>query len=241
MRLVDRLISFIFSLIFLVLSIVLILIGTGVIDPQMCIDLVQKNLLNEEIVKQGMFNPITITGIVLLLLSLKTTIFVSFLKEKSKAPITVKTNNGEVQIAQETIINTAKNQTLEYENVKEAQASMEKKARGVIIYEIIQVYTNTNIRELTEAIQSSVKSIVYATTGVNVLDVNIKIKNVYNGKRKEEPENKEIVIEPNVKVEEVVAPKKEEPKKEEVKKEDSKKEEEKPQENKVEEKKEENK
>ena len=72
---------------------------------------------------------------------------------------------------------------------------MAKKARGIIVYEVIQVYVNTNIRELTEAIQESVKKIIYATTGVNVIDVNIKVKNVYNGKRKEETEKQEKVEE----------------------------------------------
>ncbi len=188
MKFLDRLISFIFSLLFLVLSIVLILIGVGIIDPQMCIELVSERFLTRAIVAKGTFNPITITGIVLLLLSLKTTVFLSLFKVKNRAPIAVKTRNGEVQIAQDTIVNTAKNQTLEYENVREVQASMVKKNRGIIIYEAIQVYVNTNIRELTEAIQESVKQIIYATTGVNVLDVNIKVKNVYNGKRKDEPE-----------------------------------------------------
>ncbi len=198
MRFLDRLISFIYSLLFLMLAVVLILIGTGVIDPKLCLELLENNFLNNSVISKGIFNPITITGIVLLILSLKTTVFLSLFKVKSRAPISVKTRNGEVQITQETIINTAKNQTLEYENVREVQASMVKKSKGILIYETIQVYVNTNIRDLTEAIQESVKKIIYATTGVNVLDVNIKVRNVYNGKKKEEPSKTD---EPEVKVE----------------------------------------
>ncbi len=178
MKFLDRLISFVFSLMFLVLAIVLILIGVGAIEPEMCLEFVGNNFLNSKMVAQGLFNPITITGIVLLILALKTTVFLSLFKTRNRKPITVKTHNGEVQIAQETIINTARNQTLEYLNVREAQASMVKKSRGIVIYESIQVYVNTNIRELTEAIQESVKKIIYATTGVNVVDVNSKVKNV---------------------------------------------------------------
>ena len=202
MKLLDRLISFIFSLLFLVLAIVLILIGTGVIEPEMCIELVRDNFLNGDVVSTGFFNPITITGLVLLLLSLKTTVFLSLFKVKNRAPIAVENGEGEIQITQETIINTARSNTLEYENVREVQAGMAKKGKGIVIYETIQVYMNTNIRELTEAIQESVKKIVYATTGISVLKVNIKVKNVYNGKRKDDVEKQQLADEPaTVKVE----------------------------------------
>ena len=196
MKLLDRLISFIFSLLFLVLAIVLILIGTGIIEPEMCLELVRDNFLNGDVVSTGFFNPITITGLVLLLLSLKTTVFLSLFKVKNRAPIAVENGEGEIQITQETIINTARSNTLEYENVREVQAGMAKKGKGIVIYETIQVYMNTNIRELTEAIQESVKKIVYATTGISVLKVNIKVKNVYNGKRKDDVEKQQPADEP---------------------------------------------
>lgn len=186
MRIIDRIISFIFSLIMLVFSIVLILVGFRVIEPQLIIDILSTRFFSRDIINAEMFNVVAITGIVLLLASLKTTIFLSLFKIKSKAPIIVKTKNGEIQIAQETILNTAKSATLAFENVREVQNKMVKKGRGVVIYEIIQVYVNANIRELTADIQESVKNVVFSTTGVSVYDVNIKIKNVYTGKRKDE-------------------------------------------------------
>ena len=155
MRIIDRIISFIFSLIMLVFSIVLILVGFRVIEPQLIIDILSTRFFSRDIINAEMFNVVAITGIVLLLASLKTTIFLSLFKIKSKAPIIVKTKNGEIQIAQETILNTAKSATLAFENVREVQNKMVKKGRGVVIYEIIQVYVNANIRELTADIQES--------------------------------------------------------------------------------------
>jgi len=204
MRFLDKLISFIFSLVFLALAIVLILIGVGVIEPQVCIELLKNVFIDSNVLSQGIFNPVTITGVILLLLALKTTVFLSLFKVRHRTPISVKTQNGEIQIAQETIINTAKNQTLEFPNVKEVQASMVKKSKGIVIYEVIQVYVNTNIRTLTEAIQNSVKEIVLATTGVSVVDVNIKVRNVYNGKRKLDDTKTENDVEKEDKKEEVV-------------------------------------
>ena len=190
MRVLDRIISFIFSLIMLVVSIVLILIGIGKIEPEMIIDFLSTYVFNKEVISSGLFNPITITGIVLFLAALKTTVLLSLLKAKSKAPIVVKTKNGQIQIAQETIMNTARNATLSFDNIKDVQTSMVKKGKGVIIYENVQVYSNTNIRELTDDIQKEVKDKVTSTTGVVVNDVNIKIKNIYNGKKKETTDNK---------------------------------------------------
>jgi uncharacterized alkaline shock family protein YloU len=211
MRLLDRLISFIFSLLFLALAVVLIMLGIGAIEPQMCQGLLNQYVFNQEILKSGIFNPVTITGIVLLLCSLKTTVFLSLFKINDKKPIVVKHKNGEVQIAQETIVNTAKTATLSFDNVKDVQARMIKKRMGIVIYEVIQVYVNSNINELTEAIQYSVKDIIKSTVGVTVQDVNIRVKNVYAGK-KPEPEKKAEEVAPAV--EEVKAA---EPKVEEVK------------------------
>ena len=188
MRALDRLISFIFSIIILVVSITLILVGLRVIEPRVVSDLINTYALNEEIIGEKIFNPITITGLVLLVLSLKTTVFLSLFKVKSKAPITVKGKNGEVQIAQETIINTARNVALSYDNVKDVQAKMVKKRNGVIIYAIAQVYVDTNIRELVEAVQEDIKKTIMANIGVTVIDVNIKIKNIFATKKKEESE-----------------------------------------------------
>ena len=190
MRVLDRIISFLFSVIILIVSIVLILVGTKVIESQMIIDILGEKVFSETVISKGFFNPLTIAGIVLLLAALKTTIFLSLFKIRNKAPITVKTKNGEVQIAQETIINTARTATLTFDNVKDVQAKMVKKGKGVIVYEIIQAYVNSNLKELTLAIQEEVKQKVTSTTGVIVHDVNIKVKNVVNDKKRASTDHK---------------------------------------------------
>ena len=186
MRALDRLISFIFSIIILIISITLILVGLKIVEPRVISDLLSTYVLNENVINEKLFNPITISGIVLLILSLKTTVFLSLFKVRDRAPISVRGKNGEVQISQDTIINTARSVALSYDNIKDVQARMAKKGNGVIIYEIVQVYVDTNIRELVEAVQEDVKRTVMANIGVNVADVNIKIKNIFAQKKKEE-------------------------------------------------------
>ena len=175
MRALDRLISFIFSVIMLMVSVVLILVGVGVVEPQMLIDMLNEHVFVKDVIASNMFNAVTITGLVLLLASLKTTIFLSLFKVKDKAPILVKTQNGEVEIAQETIISTVKNVAVSFDNIKDVQATMQKRKKGVVIYAMGLVYANTNIRETIEEMQRQVKEMVKNTTCVHVLDVNIKV------------------------------------------------------------------
>ena len=186
MRALDRLISFIFSVIMLIVSVVLILVGIGVVDSQMIIDMLNQYAFAKDMINAEIFNPLTITGIVLFLASLKTTIFLSLFKVKDKSPILVKTPNGEVEIAQETITSTVKNVAMSFENIKDVQARMIKKRKGVAIYAMVLVYANSNIREITEEMQKQVKEVINATTGVNVLEVNIKVKNIYQKQKKNE-------------------------------------------------------
>ena len=157
MRALDRIISFIFSIIMLVISIVLILIGIGVVNPQMIIDMLNEHVFISDMITANTFNAVTITGIVVLLASLKTTVFLSLFKVKDKSPILVKTQNGEVEIAQETITSTVKNVGLSFDNIKDVQAKMIKKKKGVAIYAMVLVYAETNIRETTEEMQRQVK------------------------------------------------------------------------------------
>lgn len=194
MRALDRLISFVFSVIMLVVSVVLVLVGIGVVEPQMIMDMLGTHVFAKEVIAGNAWNTLTIVGIVLFLASLKTTIFLSLFKNKDKTPILVKTENGEVEIAQETITNTVRSVGVSFENIKDVQAKMVKKRKGVIIYAVVLVYTNSNIRAITEEMQSQVKEVIKATTGVSVLEVNIKVKNIYQ-KPKKNDEPREITAE----------------------------------------------
>ena len=192
MRVLDGMISFIFSVVMLIISVILILVGTGAFDPQMIIDMLTKYAFAEDMkaINQVGDNFKTITGIVLLLLSLKTTLFLSIFKVKKDKPILVKTANGEVEISQATITNTVVNVGLNFENIKEVQARMIERRKGVAIYAVISVFVNSNLREITEEMQRQVKEVIKATTGVNVVDVNIKVKNVEQKQRKNKEQPK---------------------------------------------------
>lgn len=193
-RALDVFISLIFSIIILVLSIAVILVLTGFAADSFIID-----LFNEYVFNEAYYDIVLITSIVLGLAALKTTVFHSVFKSKDKAPILVSTERGNVEIAQETITNTVKSVAMKIPNIKEVNARMVKKKNGIEIFANIFVLANSNIKDLTDELQSNVIEVVKETTGVKVLDVNVKVKNIYEKGQKNE--NKIAYETTNVKVE----------------------------------------
>lgn len=189
MKYLDKLINFIFSLAILVLSIFIVLISTGFIEFSVASDYVKNNIFSAE------NNTITcITSIIVFLSALKTTVFLSKTSPKKKAAIMVDTTNGKVQIASDTIENTAKNVAKSNEEVKEVQVKMVKEKKGVSIYMALLVLPHTNILELSSKIQDEVKEAIQNTTGVKVYNVDIKIKNIADKNKSVKPIVKEEVI-----------------------------------------------
>ena len=120
----------------------------------------------------------------------------------------VSSDNGNVQIASEMIESTAKAVAKSHEEVKEVNAKMVNRNKGVDIFMSLLVSQDTNIRALTIAIQEEVKNKIHDTTGVLVLNTDIKVKNIVEKKKivpeeplvvkgnieKELPEEKEEVV-----------------------------------------------
>lgn len=181
MKILDAFISFVFSIIILVLSIAVILVLTGLTNESFIVD-----LINDYVFNNTYYNIALITSIVLALAALKTTIFHSRFKSKDTTPILVATENGNVQIAQETITNTVKSVALKIPNIKDVNAKMLKKKKGIKIFANISVLANSNIKQVTEELQSQVIEVIKETTGVKVLDVDVKVKNIYEKGQKVE-------------------------------------------------------
>ena len=200
MKYLDRLINFIFSLAILLVSIVVIMISAGFIGYESVDAWIKTTLFSTA------NNTVTcIVSIIVFLAALKTTIFLSRTNGKKKSAILVDTNHGKVQIAQETIENTAKGVAKKYEEIKDVQVRMLKEKRGINVYMALMVMPNTNVIELSASVQDAVKEAIEDTTGVKVNNVDIKIKNISEGRQnkpkvKEEAPKKEenLVEEPNV-------------------------------------------
>lgn len=209
MKLLDRLINFIFSLTMLVISTVILLVIFNFIDSNYI-----NSLINNYVWSTDYRAIVIVVSCIVFLAGLKTTIFLSDFKKRKKIPIMVNSSNGSVQIAQETIESTAKAVALSHEEVRDVNVKMINKSKGVDIYMSILVTQDTNIRNITTEIQEEVKNKVDETTGVLVLNTDIKVKNIVEKNKKVVSDNNAKPINEQVKIQpveaEVVEEKKEE-------------------------------
>ena len=177
MKYLDRLINFIFSLAVLIISAVIVLVTAGFIEENVIYNYMSANIFSEA------NNTVTcIVALVTFFAALKTTIFLSKTNTKKKSAIMVDTTQGRIQIAQETIENTAKSVAKSHEEVKDVQVRMLKEKRAVNVYMSLLVLPNTNIIEVSSKVQDEVKEAIHSTTGVKVNNVDIKIKNIAEGR-----------------------------------------------------------
>ena len=184
MKYLDRLINFIFSLAILVLSIIVIMVSAGFIEYNEVDNYIRNNIFS------AANNTVTcIVAIITVLAALKTTIFLSKTNKNKKTAIMVDTTHGKIQIAGETIENTAKSAIKDYEEIKDVQVRMLKEKKGVNIYMVLLVLPNTNIIELSAKVQDAVKEAIEGTTGVKVNNVDIKVKNIADTRKLKVKEN----------------------------------------------------
>jgi uncharacterized alkaline shock family protein YloU len=179
MKVLDKLISIIFSIAMLSLAVVVILLLLNMAELSTVVDIIQQYVLNEEYY----YIVLGIT-IVVALAALKTTIFLSDFKAKDRSPIVVQTENGVVEIERDTIETIVKTVAKSFPEVRDVQAKMYKKDKGIKNNVSITVIQDSNIKSVTEEIQNKVKETVFASTGLTVVNTNIKVKNIYESKVK---------------------------------------------------------
>ncbi len=173
MKIIDKLISFIFDLVIIVIASTILLVT---------FDIVQYEVI-EGLLTGYLFNPsyeviVGAAAVIVILLALKVTVFTSSLSNKTKKNIMVDTPHGKIQIAQSTIEGIAKNVIKDYPQVKDVQAAMTKARNGINMYMALVVYQGINIKDTITKVQYDVKTQIESTTSVHVNKIDVKIKNV---------------------------------------------------------------
>ena len=173
MRILDKFISFVFSLVIIVLAMTVILVSVNAVNYA-----VVEGLLTNYVFNDLYKMTVILISVLFVLAGLKVTVFSSTLSSKGKKNIYVNTPNGKIQIAQETIEGIAKNVISSYSEVKDVKAAMTKAKKGINLYMGLLVYENTNITSIVTRIQDEVKKQIESTTGVQVYNVDVKVRNV---------------------------------------------------------------
>lgn len=186
MKFLDRLALAVFSIIIFVLAVLLCLLMFGWFDVELVVSALNYLKTNE------IATNITIgTSIVLILLALKSMFFESYSKEEeqSREGILLENDNGKLLVSRDTLENLATNvvkSTNSVENV--VSRVMLDKDKNLIIFINLQVKPNAIIKDLSSGLQEKIKQTVKDSLGLDVKEVNIKIKNITNEKNEVQTE-----------------------------------------------------
>lgn len=180
MKFLDRLALAVFSIIIFVLAVLLCLLMFGWFDVELVVSALDYLKTNE------IATNITIgTSIVLILLALKSMFFESYSKEQeqSREGILLENDNGKLLVSRDTLENLATNVVKTTNSVESVVSRvMLDKDKNLIIFINLQVKPNAIIKDLSSGLQEKIKQTVKDSLGLDVKEVNIKIKNITNEK-----------------------------------------------------------
>ncbi len=199
MKFLDRLALAVFSIIIFVLAVLLCLLMFGWFDVEL-VESALNYLKTNEIATN-----ITIgTSIVLLLLALKSMFFESYSKEEeqSREGILLENDNGKLLVSRDTLENLATSVVKTNNSVENVVSRVIlDKDKNLIIFINLQVKPNAIIKDLSSGLQEKIKQTVKDSLGLEVKEVNIKIKNITNEKNEKQDEK---VATPKVTIEKEV-------------------------------------
>ncbi len=172
MKFFDKLGLAIFSLIVLVLSIVLCLIGFGVMDSTIFTVLIGKVLMF-----QSYTNVMIGVCIALMLLAIKCIFFSGVDNaEESNEGILLQNNDGKLLITVDTLKNLVEGTVSSFNNIIDADTNVIiTKDNDVVINLSINVTKRTVIKETTSKLQTKIKKEIKDATDLEVKAVNIQV------------------------------------------------------------------
>lgn len=184
MRFLERLGLAIFSIIVLILSVILILIGTGFVEPTIFSILITKVITSQNYVY-------VLYGVcgVLALLALKCLFFTSP-KENgdnySEEGIQLQNEDGTLLITKNTLCNLVDGVVMEIPKVHTSETTVMIDKEGSVSLDVtINVANGVAIKDVSSKLQSKIKKTVKESTDLELKFVNIQVVNVQIDEKKE--------------------------------------------------------
>ncbi len=180
MKFLDRLALAVFSIIIFVLAVLLCLVLFGWFDVELITSAL--NYLKSNTVATNVTLGISI---VLLLLALKAMFFESYTKEedKSKEGILLENDNGKLVVSRDTLENLTTNVSKTINGVENVVSRVIlDKDNNLVIFINLLVKQDAIIKDLSSGLQAKIKQTIKESLGLEVKEVNIKIKNITNEK-----------------------------------------------------------
>ena len=176
MKLVDKVIYFIFSVIILAIVVVMftvILNIGGVVNPVFNFI---SNIPNMSFTQEQM-TYIVIIEILLFIMAIKGILFQSKLEENKDA-IILENNSGKLIISRKTLENLVKDISNGVQGVESSFARVNVSKDTELIISIDIVVKEGSIKDITKKLQEDVKIAIKKASDLNVAEVNVNIKNI---------------------------------------------------------------
>ena len=176
MKLVDKVIYFIFSVIILAIVVVMftvILNIGGIVNPVFNFI---SNIPNMSFTQEQM-TYIVIIEILLFIMAIKGILFQSKLEENKDA-IILENNSGKLIISKKTLENLVKDISNGVQGVESSFARVNVSKDTELIISIDIVVKEGSIKDITKKLQEDVKIAIKKASDLNVSEVNVNIKNI---------------------------------------------------------------
>lgn len=190
MKFLEKLSLVIFSIIVLVLSVILVLIGFNFVEQSVFSILISKVMMSA----QGTYIMIGIC-VVLIMLAIKCLFFsdsTALKRDKSEDGVLLQNEDGKLLITRSTLENLVNGVLYEYSEIENAETNVIiNKENNVIIDVALNVAEGTVLKNLSAKLQNEIKERIRETTDLEVDAVDIEIHNVEVGEKPEKKQNEE--------------------------------------------------
>lgn len=174
MKLIEKIILVIYSIIMLILSVVFCLLVFRLINIENIDNFIY------QILNSGVFSIITlIVSVLFVLASIKCIFFLSKKSDCYKDNVILKNEDGELLITKTTIENLTINALNGFASIKELNVKVKfDKQNNIFINICILTSENVDMQELTQNIRNKLKSTTKKSTGLEIKEINVKIKDI---------------------------------------------------------------
>ena len=190
MKFLEKLSLVIFSIIVLVLSVILVLIGFNFVEQSVFSILISKVMMST----QGTYIMIGIC-VVLIMLAIKCLFFsdsTALKREKSEDGVLLQNEDGKLLITRSTLQNLVNGVLNGYSEIEDAETNVIiDKENNVIIDVALNVAEGTVLKNLSAKLQNEIKERIRETTDLEVDAVDIEIHNVEVGEKPEKKQSEE--------------------------------------------------
>ena len=182
MKILDKIILVIYSMIVLLESVIAIFLIFGWTKVETLV-LITKDVLNNYVA----YNIVFALSIIFIMLSIKTILFSSSKEKKDESKkqdklgdgVVLENDEGKLVISRDTIEKLASDVVRNFKNVQDFRTKVVIDAKNNIAIIIeLQILQDTVIHDLNTNLQMQVKENIKKVTELDVKEVNIKVKNI---------------------------------------------------------------